>query len=127
MINLKTRSIKNQQTGQSNFYPAVSYAGTIGRDELCELITSKTTFTPADVKSTLCVLEEVIANHLRNGGSVRLGALGSFRTTIKSNEGKANKDEVKAIQIKAVRTVFTPSATLKSDLSHEARFNLLSR
>ena len=81
MIKLVTRSIKNSRDQKWRYYPAISYSGTITRDKLCERISESTTFTHADVLTALCAFEEAIAEKLQSGGMVKLGSLGTFRTT----------------------------------------------
>lgn len=123
MITLVRRSIKNTNDQKVKYYPAIAYSGTISRDALIEQISSHTTFTPGDILSTLTALEELIAQKLQNGGSVRLGSFGSFRTSIRANGGEANKEDVTADHIKALHCIFSPSKTLNDNLKSKAKYN----
>lgn len=124
MIKLATRSIKNIKSQSVKYYPAVTYSGTIDRAAICEQISSKTTFTQADVLSTLCALEEIIAQKLQNGGTVRLGSLGSFRTSLRATEGEESRDKVGAKNIKGLHPIFTPSAALNTRLQDNAQYTM---
>ena len=102
MIKLVTRSIKNSRDQKWRYFPAISYSGTITRDKLCERISESTTFTHADVLTALCAFEEAIAEKLQSGGMVKLGSLGTFRTTLRSKGGEVSKDDVSALAPRCV-------------------------
>ena len=123
MINLVCRSIKNINDQKVKYYPAVAYSGTISRDALIEQISSHTTFTPGDILSTLTALEELVAQKLQNGGSVRLGSFGSFRTSIRAAGGEADKENVTADHIKGLHCIFSPSKVLNDNLQTKAQYN----
>lgn len=125
MIKLTKRSIKSSRDLQLHYYPAITYSGTITRDKLCEQISERTTFTHADVLTALCAFEEAIAEKLQNGGAVKLGSLGTFRTTLRSREGMDNKDDVSAKNIRTLHVVFQPSDTLNKRLQEQAQYTMV--
>lgn len=125
MIKLAIRSIKDHKEQKIKYYPAATYSGTIERDAICEQISSKTTFTQADVLSTLCALEEVIAQKLQNGGIVRLGSLGSFRTSLRATEGEDVREKVDAKHIKSAHLIFTPASSLNKQLQDEVQYAMM--
>lgn len=124
MIKLAIRTIKDTRHQKTKYYPAATYSGTIGREAICEQISGRTTFAQADVLSTLCALEEIIAQKLQNGGIVRLGSLGSFRTSLRATEGVDEKEAVTTKNIKSVHVVFTPSASLNTRLQDNVQYSL---
>lgn len=124
MIRLVKRSIKSLKDQKVKYYPAVSYSGTIDSDAICEQISAKSTFTHADVLSTMCALEDLIAQKLQNGCIVRLGLLGSFRTSLRATEGMATKEEVDAKKIKRVHMIFSPSSQLNKEIQAEAQYEM---
>lgn len=124
MIKLVTRSIKNSRDHLLHYYPAISYSGTITRDKLCERISEATTFTHADVLTALCAFEEAIAEKLQSGGMVKLGSLGAFRTTLRSNGGEDDKDSVSAKNIRSLHVAFLPSNTLNKQLQEQAQYTM---
>ena len=121
MIKLVTRSIKNSRDQKWRYFPAISYSGTITRDKLCERISESTTFT-SDVLTALCAFEEAIAEKLQSGGMVKLGSLGTFRTTLRSKGGEVNKDDVSAKHIRSLHVAFLPSSTLNKQLQEQAQY-----
>lgn len=125
MIKLKVRSMKNIREQKVYYYPAVVHTGTITRNQLCKLISEKTTVTRADVLCAIVALEEYIAEKLANSGRVKLGDLGTFSTSIRSTEGVDEKEQVSANHIKTVRVRFRPSAEMKQDLQDEAQFQMV--
>lgn len=102
------------------FYPAVVYTGTVTQTQLTDLISAKTTVTRADVVCVLAALEEAIAEKLANSQAVRLGDVGSFVTSIRSNGGETDKTAIEAKHIRTVRALFHPSVTMKRRLNEEA-------
>lgn len=125
MIKLKVRSLKNVKTQTVHYYPAVVHTGTVTRNQLCKLISEKTTVTRADVLCAIVALEEYIAEKLANSGRVKLGDLGTFSTTIRATEGVEEKDKVSANHIRTVRVRFRPSAEMKQDLQDEVQFQMV--
>lgn len=125
MIKLKKRSIKSVKEQRLYYYPAVVYTGTVTRNQLCKLISEKTTVTRADVLCAIVALEEYIAEKLANSGCVRLGDLGTFSTTIRAYEGCDDKAHISAKNIKTVRVAFRPSTELKQDLQDEVQYKMV--
>lgn len=125
MLKYKICAIKNQQEQKTKYYPGIVYSGTLTRNQLCERISAKTTLTRADVLCVVIALEEAIAEKLANSCNVRLGDLGSFSSSIRANEGVANKEEVDATKIKKVRVIFHASSELKKRMKDEAEFSLM--
>lgn len=84
--------------------------------QLATVISEKCTVTIHDVKAVLSALEEEIVNYLRNGASVRLGDLGTFRATIKS-VGALNREDFVAKNIRRVNVRFLASPNMRHKLS----------
>lgn len=98
MIEFKVRGVKNQKTDTFLYYPKAK-TGAIKLEDLCDLISTKTTLTRTDIHAGLCALEEVIARHLANGDSVTLTNLGTFSPRVKSN----TRDEIKKLTLRDIR------------------------
>ncbi len=101
------------------WYAQAAPAAPVESEKIAREISDTNTVTDADIAAVLKSLQRVIANHLADGQSVRLGDLGSFRATITS-EGQATEKAVTANTIKGVRVRFTPGAWLKKQLSVKA-------
>ena len=85
-------------------------------DALAEEISGKCTVTVHDIKAVISALEESIYQHLRNGESVRLGDLGSFRTTL-SSSGTVTEEEFSPENLRGLLVRFTPSSKMRFELS----------
>lgn len=83
---------------------------------LAEAISRQCTVTVHDVKAVLSAMEEHICNNLRNGNSVRMGDLGSFRLTVRST-GTIDAKDFTSRQIKNTHVIFYPSTNLRYQLS----------
>ena len=78
----------------------------------------RSTVSSADVKAVLDALQYEVMEALENGNTVRLGDLGSFRLTMKS-QGAPTAAEAKkkgAQLIKQVNVQFTKSTTMRDTL-----------
>lgn len=107
---------KNIQTGAVKWYAQIAPVDHVNLATLTEKISANCTVTEHDVKAVLSALQEQIYFHLRDGYSVRLGDLGSFRLTLNSSASDS-REEVSAANIKALRVRFSPGARLRHDLT----------
>ena len=92
-----------------------------GINELAHAIEKTSTVTRADILAVLSDLEEVIYSELRAGRGVKLGDLGSFRPTLKS-EGVEQAKDFDQNNIRKVNVVFIPSTNMKYQLSKKNPF-----
>lgn len=81
-------------------------------DKLCQLISSRSSMSSADVKAILDSLNWAMALELRSGSIVQVGEFGSFRFTVRS-KGAETEDAFNASMIKKARIVFMPGASLR--------------
>lgn len=107
---------KNPMTKAVKYYAQLGSFNPIKIASLAEAISRQCTVTVHDVKAVISALEEHICNNLRNGNSVRLGDLGSFRLSAKST-GTPTPDEFTTRQIKNLHVIFRPSTNLRFQLS----------
>ena len=76
------------------------------------------------VKSPEAAME--VCDALKQGKSVRLGTLGSFRPTIAVVKSREHEEDVSASDIKFLRCRFTPSGKMaRSLMMKELKFKLL--
>lgn len=110
---------RNFTTQEKLYYPQIAPCPTVDFDDVCNEITAKCTLTRADVEAVLIDLEEHITAHLKEGYTVRLGRLGSFRVTARvrtcSSAEAAAKEGASLIKRLPVR--FTPGAYLRQMLA----------
>lgn len=113
MIQYVIRSLKNPHSGELKLFPQIAPTGTMTKQQVIDVIERTTTLTSADIKACLDALEWAIVDAMKDGKSVRLGDLGSFRPTITS-EGTADLEKCNASLIKRVRVRFTPSGRMNA-------------
>lgn len=81
-------------------------------DKLCELISSRSAMSSADVKAILDSLNWAMSLELRSGSIVQVGEFGSFRLSIRS-KGAETADAFNASLIKKARVIFSPGTSLR--------------
>lgn len=81
-------------------------------EKLCELISSRSAMSSADVKAILDSLNWAMGLELRSGSIVQVGEFGSFRFSVRS-KGADTEEAFNASMIKKARIIFTPGASLR--------------
>jgi len=100
---------KHFKTGKLLYYPQLVTPVADDHMHIIERIEKKCTLASADVKAVVDALEVEIIDSLRQGRSVRLGDLGSFRPTLRCSAGVG--------QIKRGHVVFHPRSRIRRALS----------
>lgn len=120
MIKYVIRSKKNpQKKDVVKYYPQMASTTPLSLEQIIRRVEKRSTVSSADVKAVLDALQYEVIEALASGSTVRLGDLGSFRLTMKS-EGAATAAEAKqkgAQLIKRVNVQFTKSTTMRDTLS----------
>ncbi len=119
MYKYLVKKITDPNTGEAKWYAQAAASTPVEVEEIAQQISDTNTVTDADIAAVLKSLQRVVAQHLRNGYSVRFGDLGSFRATIAS-KGEDSAEGVTAASIKSLRVRFTPAKWLKKQLSVSA-------
>ena len=121
MIPYIVKSMKKPGTDEKKFYIQVAPTVPLTLEQIAKHISSRCTVTETDCLAVLNELETEVITAARNGNSVRLGKLGSFRPTI-SSRGALAASDVKLSLVKAVRCRFNPGSRLRAalHLSNEA-------
>ena len=101
------------------YYPQMAPSTPMTRAQIVKRVEKRSTVSSADVKAVLDALQYEVIEALENGNSVRLGDLGSFRLTIKSQgvETVAEAKKKGAQLIKKVNVQFTKSTTMRDTLT----------
>lgn len=113
MITLVAREKKNMRTQVVKWYAQISKVRPVTLEEISERIAMNCTVTEHDIKAVLSALQEQVGICMKEGQSVRLGDLGSFRPTV-SSEGCSTKEEVTAATVKSINVKFTKGGRLRS-------------
>ena len=90
----------------------------VTRSAIISQIEKITSLSSSDVKACLDALEYCITEAMKEGKSVRLGDLGSFRPTI-SSFGTSEREKANSNLIRGVRVRFTMSGQMGLDLQPE--------
>ena len=115
MIKYQVLPRRNMRTNQVKYYAQIANTSPVNLDVITELVQAQSTVSAADVKAVLAQLQVIVQEQLRNGRSIRLGDLGSFRPTLSSTRSDTAA-AFKATHIKRVNVVFVPSAYIQKDL-----------
>lgn len=122
MIKYVIRAKKNPQNKEVKYYPQAAPVEAITLKEIIGRIEKTSTVSSADCKAVLDALQYEVIAALKDGKSVRLGDLGSFRLTI-SSEGVATVEEAKkkgTSLIKAVKVQFHKSVAMDEALQKKS-------
>lgn len=116
MLKYKLAEGKNPRTGTAMFFAMAAPVTTIKLEQLAQEISQECTVTPHDIRAVISAMEEKIIFHLQNGQSVRLGLLGSFCPTLRSDSARTSVEFTTA-NIKGIGAAFRVSSTMKYKLS----------
>jgi len=113
---LVQRGNPRDPSAPKKFYAQVKVMGEVTLRELAEEIAKISTVSVIDTKAVLDSLLEVIPSHINDSEIVRLGELGSFAITLKS-EGADTEDAFTASMIKRVKLLFKPGKLFKKQMA----------
>lgn len=118
MIHYKVQEKKSPRTGTSKYYVQIAPTVPVTRSAIISQIEKITSLSSSDVKACLDALEYCITEAMKEGKSVRLGDLGSFRPTL-SSFGTTERNKANSTLIRFVRVRFTMSGQMGLDLQPE--------
>ena len=90
---------------------AVTQDKPVSTDELCKYIADSTTASASDVMAVLLSLPKVMELYLKNGRSVKLEDIGTFRYTVTAGMVD-NEEDASEELIRDVKVQFTPERTV---------------
>lgn len=92
-----------------SYIPRLVSSGTVTLKQLCHEINAGNSITPSDVKAVLSALSAYMAQHLRDGQTIDIDDLGTFRLSLKSLKPiDYFDDNTAARQLALARIIFTP-------------------
>ncbi len=116
MLKYNLISRKNPITKEYAFHASLIPVVPITLKTLAQEVSDTCTLTVHDVKAVISALEERVYKALRNGQSVRLGDLGSFRPTVHSASA-ATEEDFTMENIRGLKVRFVPSSKLRYEMS----------
>ncbi|MCG8475687.1 MAG: HU family DNA-binding protein [Cytophagales bacterium] len=102
------------------FYAKAVNVSDVSLRDLGKEMADQSTISPADALAVLEMLMQMIGKHIKNGNTVRLGDLGTFRLNLKSR-GEETADKVSANSVIGHKVIFRPGPELK-DILKTTRF-----
>ena len=133
---IKFAKVEKRLLGTENDYgwfPIIALSGKIGIDDITNSIMNRCTLTEVDITACLKAFQRVVIEYLKNGYSVSLGDLGTFRPSLRSGiyskemgnyvaGGRKVADTVKELgvtsnDIRSLKVVFNPSSEIKRSLN----------
>jgi predicted histone-like DNA-binding protein len=114
-----------QPEAPPRYYPGLKRKGTICTEEVCEIISGKSSLTAADVQGVLVALGAEIERAVQEGKAIKLDFIGTFSLGIKS-EGDSDPDKIRPGHIKSATIKFLPDLRIKRRLK-KIRFKRVSR
>jgi predicted histone-like DNA-binding protein len=97
------------------YYPCAVAKAEIDFESLCEIVSSQCSASRADCYLVITALTDVLKDQLLQGNIVRMGNLGSFRTTL-SGLPSESADKVSRYKIKKCNLAFKPSKNIQNAL-----------
>ncbi len=101
--------------GQTKYYARSVASKSCGLEEISKEIEKISTVSEADIMAVLTALVNLIPEKLANSETVRLGEVGSFRTSV-SSQGHEEEKDVKMSSIKSNKVLFNPGQRIKKAL-----------
>ena len=101
--------------GQIKYYAGIKREREVTLREMVREISSRSTVTTADAFAVIENFLELVPKFLRNGRTVNLGQLGSFKVNI-SSKGYESPEEVGNYSIKRNKISFLPSAEMREQM-----------
>lgn len=106
--------------GEKKFYAQAQATGVLGLKEMADRIQRMCTVTRPDTIAVLVALCDVMRDGLMAGEIVRLGNMGSFQISVRSNGAKKEED-FHVSMIKKARINFRPGEELR-DVLHKLSY-----
>ncbi|SFU61955.1 DNA-binding protein, histone-like, putative [Pustulibacterium marinum] len=103
------------RTAPAKYYATSVVNGTTDLDALADTISQQCSVTPSDCYAVLIALETNMMQELREGKSVKLGRIGSFRVSVIS-EGKDTAAAVTPAAMKQRKIIFKPAQAMQQML-----------
>lgn len=115
MIKYNVVAKTNPQDKSVKYYAQAASPDTVTLNDIADRIEKRSTASSADVKAVFDALVYELTQSLTEGHSVRLGDLGTFSCTLRS-EGTATEDAFTADKIESIHVRWTLPTKLKNAL-----------
>ena len=113
LVKRKVTDLKGGPAVDKSFAQTV-YNATIELEDVCELVSMRSSMSSADVKSIIDSLNYVLAFEMKKGNIVKLGEIGNFRPSVSSIGAGEGEEFSVATNMRKSRIVFTPGKLLQN-------------
>lgn len=115
-LNVVKRTVNYDGKEQERLGVAISGLTVVDIETIAQEVSDKCTVTRADVHAVMSELEEYVGDQLLQGKNIRMHALGSFRTTLRT-EGAYSESDCTAANIRGLNIRYTMSSYLSHALA----------
>lgn len=118
MIKYIVRKRINNKTQNPYYMRQILTQNPVSLQDIADEAEALCTLTKADIVAVLASLQEVVMKHLREGRSVRLGMIGSFRLSLQS-KGAQTMEKCIMTPVKKINCRFSASGYLRRSLKNK--------
>lgn len=118
MIKYIVRKRINNKTQNPYYMRQILTQNPVSLQDIADEAEALCTLTKADIVAVLASLQEVVMKHLREGRSVRLGMIGSFRLSLQS-KGAQTMEKCIMTPVKKINCRFCASGYLRRSLKNK--------
>ncbi|MBQ8866469.1 MAG: hypothetical protein IJ013_01935 [Bacteroidaceae bacterium] len=123
-VKLVRRGDPRNPHGKMKWYGTAVSNGSLSVRQMARAATRNTSMTPMELEGALELFGEYAISQLLQGHTVRLGHLGHFRLTFKSDGADDIRDYHPARMVREPRILFTPSKELRTRVVKNLTFEL---
>lgn len=113
---LTEKSDNINATPKKGYYAQVVTRGTIDTNEMCRMISSRSSLTAADIKATLEALAGIIEEKLGEGYNICINELGTFSVSSETNKEASLEEVLTGRQVRVKNINYRPSVRMKKSL-----------
>ncbi len=117
---LTEKSDNINSTPKKGYYAQVVTRGTIDTNEMCRIISSRSSLSAADIKATLEAVAGLIEEKLGEGYNICINELGTFSVSSETDKGASLEEVLNGQQVRVKNINYRPSVRIKKSLSNAA-------
>ncbi len=106
----------SQKEGESSLHARIVPQETVKINQLCEEISTMSSFSPGDIKGMLESFSLLLGRHLDGGSNVELDGIGYFSVSLSCPPNVTSESQIRAKSIKFKNVNFRCSTMLKRRL-----------
>ncbi len=119
-MKIKYKTVRQAQPGVEGggnykYYARICKRQKVSFEQVCDMISDASTFSPADIKGAVTAFLEIIPDYLKQGYIVDLGEFGTFSQSISSDPVEM-EENMTSKRITSLKPHFRPSDNFKKRL-----------